>query len=82
MEPTISSALSLLLIGMITVFLVLFLVVVTGNLLIRLVNRFVSEELAQPSPASIEPNKLAAITAAIETITQGKGKITKVEKLK
>ncbi len=82
MEPTISSALSLLVVGMITVFVVLALVVMTGNLLIRIVNAFAKEIPVAPSPSSIDPNKLAAITAAVEIATGGKGKITKVERVK
>ncbi|MEO5145008.1 oxaloacetate decarboxylase, partial [Bacteroides ovatus] len=32
-------------------------------------------------PAPVPGNILAAITAAVNVVTQGKGKITKVEKL-
>ncbi len=59
---------------MITVFLVLALVVITGNLLIRLINRIT------PELEGISPSKVAAITAAVESFTLGKGTITKIEK--
>ncbi|MEQ9231079.1 MAG: hypothetical protein RIF46_10385 [Cyclobacteriaceae bacterium] len=75
MTPEISSALTLLAIGMITVFVVLLLVVITGNILIRLVNRFVPE-----SKDGISDKTLAVLTAAVESVTGGKGKITKIEK--
>jgi len=74
MDGDISTALSLLTIGMITVFLVLLLVVVTGNILIHLVNRF-SQNNDQISGA-----KIAAITGAVEAFTQGSGHITRIEK--
>jgi oxaloacetate decarboxylase gamma subunit len=74
MESELSTALSLMLIGMITVFVVLMLVVFTGNLLIRFINRFASDE------DKIAPAKVAAITAAVEAFTHGKGTITKIEK--
>ena len=69
-----SNALSLLGIGMITVFTVLLLVVITGNILIRIVNRLADDK------TQIMPAKIAAITAAVETFTQGRGRITKIEK--
>ncbi len=75
MEPEFSTALSLLAIGMITVFVVLLLVVLTGNFLIRLVNRLVPDH-----GGDLEPAKVAAITGAVEAFTEGKGRITKIEK--
>jgi oxaloacetate decarboxylase gamma subunit len=36
---------------------------------------------APRGPAPVPGNILAAITAAVNVVTQGKGKITKVEKL-
>ncbi len=74
MDGELSTALSLLAIGMITVFIVLLLVVLTGNILIRVVNRLsLSED-------HISAAKVAAISGAVEAFTQGRGKITKIEK--
>ncbi|MEL6559959.1 MAG: oxaloacetate decarboxylase [Bacteroidota bacterium] len=81
MTDTIESALSLLLIGMITVFLVLLLVVVIGNLLIRITNRF-SVEPSETITQEIDHRKIAAITAAVEIVTEGKVRIDKIEKVK
>ncbi len=81
MESNLSNAASLLGIGMITVFLVLFLVVVTGKILIRVVNRFAKEVESQISN-STNPKHIAAITAAVEVFTNGKGKITNIENSK
>lgn len=74
MDTNFSTALMLLAVGMITVFVVLALVVFTGNVLIRLVNRF------SPKEEGLAPGKVAAITSAVATFTQGKGRITKIEK--
>ena len=74
MDSDISTALSLMVIGMITVFIVLLLVVVTGNILIRLVNRLAQNE------DQISAAKVAAIAGAVEAFTQGRGSITRIEK--
>ena len=56
-------------------------------MLITLVNKYAPEEVAPAKqetprgPAPIPGNILAAITAAVNVVTQGKGKVTKVEKL-
>lgn len=81
MTDTIESALSLLLIGMITVFLVLLLVVVIGNLLIRITNQF-SVAAGETITEEIDKKKIAAITAAVEIVTEGKVRIDKIEKVK
>lgn len=85
MEETIlNNAFSILLIGMITVLLILGLVVVTSNLLIRLTNKFwpipPGTVKNDNGPGSIPAGTMAAIVAAVEMITRGKGKITKIEK--
>lgn len=80
------SPLMLLTIGMITVFTVLILIVLSGNALTYFVNKYIPEEQkvavkpSATSPTVIDGNKLAAIAKAVELITGGKGKVTKVEK--
>jgi Na+-transporting methylmalonyl-CoA/oxaloacetate decarboxylase gamma subunit len=82
------SPVNLMVIGMITVSIVLTLVVLCGNLLINLVNKYIPEEEQRPlqtttiqtSSSSIESKKLSAIVAAVDWATKGKGKITKIEK--
>lgn len=76
MDSEISSAWSLLLVGMVTVFIVLFLVVLTGNLLTLLVNAISKSNL----PNSISDKKIAAITAAVAIVTQGTGQIKSIKK--
>lgn len=78
-------ALQLLGIGMLTVFTILFLVVLLGNLIIRFVNRFIPElqivsKTIPSKSVSIDPKKMAAIVAAVQIVTSGKGKVVNVEK--
>lgn len=82
MTTTFSTAITLLLTGMITVFVVLLLVTITGNLLIRFVNHFFPTQDTPPTKAgkAINPAKLAAITAAVEIVTEGKGQISNIKK--
>ena len=74
-------------VGMATVFVILLIVIYLGKLLISLVNKYAPEEVvsvkqtSSQAPVPIPGNILAAITAAVNVVTQGKGKVTKVEKL-
>ncbi len=80
-------ALQMLGVGMITVFVILSLVVIIGNLIIRFVNKYLPEEVVNKvqSVASqatgLNPKKVAAIVSAVKTVTEGKGHVTKIEKL-
>ena len=82
METSLSNALTLMFIGMLTVFLVLSLVYLTGNLLIKAINNWLPETrpaLDRPQSA-IDPKVIAAISAGVEVFTGGKGRITKIDK--
>jgi oxaloacetate decarboxylase gamma subunit len=73
-------------VGMVTVFIILLIVINLGKLLITLVNRYAPpEETVQPkrskAPAPIPSNIAAAITAAVNVVTHNKGRITNIEKL-
>jgi oxaloacetate decarboxylase gamma subunit len=81
----IQDALFLLLIGMIMVFIVLWLVVGLGNLLIRLTNRYAKDDKDIQSLSGVgrtdkNPKKIAAIIAAVDIATQGQGKINSINK--
>jgi len=82
MEGILSNAVSILVVGMITVLLILWMVVVVGNVLILLTNKFwpLPEGKGTEGGSSVTANKMAAIVAAVQTYTGGKGKITKIEK--
>lgn len=89
MKPELVEAFGTLLVGMITVFTVLALVVATGQGLIWAVNRTVKivpnvktgEIPKQGLSEEINAQKMAAIVAAVEIVTNGKGKITSIEKV-
>jgi len=80
-------ALELLGVGMITVFTILALVVILGQLIIRFVNRFIPEvERAvasgtNGSESEINPKKVAAIVSAVKTITNGAGRVRKIDRI-
>lgn len=83
MNESLSTALMLLAVGMLTVFFILALIVFFGDVLIRLVNRFFPEEspiAPAVRPATADPAALAAIVAAVEQITNGKGRVTGIRK--
>ena len=82
----LETAFLLMVVGMATVFVILLIVIYLGKLLISLVNKYAPEEVVPAKQASrvaaaIPGNILAAITAAVNVVTQGKGKVSKVEKL-
>ena len=71
---------------MATVFLVLYFVVTIGNVLIKLANRFSpvrnQDDNEQSALTSIEPKKALVIKRAVEQLTEGKGKVIKIAKVK
>lgn len=80
----INEALGLLIVGMVMVFIILWLVVVIGNLVINLTNRFMPED-KKPGEGEMtgkraHPKRLAAIVAAVDVITHGRGKIDSIQK--
>ena len=83
----LETAFLLMVVCMATVFVILLIVIYLGKLLISLVNKYAPEEVvsvkqtSSQAPVPIPGNILAAITAAVNVVTQGKGKVTKVEKL-
>ncbi len=78
-----NEALTLLGSGMITIFVILSLVVLMGNALIRLVNRYTKMPITVESESNeraIQSETIAAIVAAVDLATQGKGKVVSVTK--
>lgn len=80
-------ALELLGVGMITVFVILALVVIIGNLIIIVVNKYIGEEIRPlaktlgSSDDEISPKKLAVIASAVNVVTKGTGHVVNVKKL-
>ena len=89
MDPNssdIGDALILLGVGMITVFLILALVVVSGNLLIKVINKYAPEPVkkltrARRAATGTAPEVVAAIAAVVETVTGGHGKVDSIQKI-
>ena len=84
MGEALSTATMLLGVGMFTVFTILALIVIFGNILTELVNRFIPEvkvnKSVRTSPlvASMDPGKIAAIVSAVDIVTEGKAKVTSI----
>lgn len=77
----LETALLLMVVGMATVFAILLIVIYLGKLLISLVNKYAPEEQLPATIFPIPGNIVAAITAAVNVVTQGKGKVAKIEKI-
>lgn len=85
MSENFELALQLLGIGMLTVFTILLLVIIIGNIIIKFVNRFMPEAPkamvnSRGASTGISSGKMAAIVAAVQVATNGNGKVTAIEK--
>ncbi len=86
MSEALSTATMLLGVGMITVFTILALIVIFGNILTELVNRFIPEAKVSKAvrvashAAAMDPRKMAAIVSAVDIVTEGKAKVTSITK--
>ena len=89
MQSSLDQAILVLIVGMFSVFLILGLIVLSGQFLIRIVNRFFpvalqpksSTKIIKPIPEKTDLKRLVALTAAVEVFTKGKGQIVKIEKI-
>ncbi|MGM9752771.1 MAG: OadG family protein [Candidatus Cryptobacteroides sp.] len=73
------TGLQLMLVGMITVFVILLIVIYGSRLLIKLINRIAPEQEQKKAPAGEDYS--AVFEAVVAQLTQGKGKLTKITKL-
>lgn len=76
----------LMVVGMVTVFIALIIIIELSKLLIVLVNKIAPEEeqkrKATPAPAAAIPQDvMAVIQQTVAQVTGGKGTVAKVEKL-
>jgi len=82
MSENLLTAVNLMVIGMITVAAILLLVVLTANILIKLVNRFgPAPKTNQVKSTKVDSKKLAVLTAVVEHLTNGKGVIKEIKKV-
>lgn len=87
--PPMQETFVILIVGMLTVFTILGLVVGSGRLLIWLVNRWEPQTVSRPSATSatipdtapVHSTDVVVLTAAVEAITAGKGRIESIEKI-
>ncbi len=78
--------LTLMLIGMVTVFTILIIVITLSNALIRIVNKVCPAEEAPKKKAPAQAAKVDSavmdiINATVAQITAGKGRVTNVERI-
>jgi oxaloacetate decarboxylase gamma subunit len=84
MGQNIGNAVIIMIIGMLTVFLILWFVVLIGNLIIRVTNKYWTETEEPKSKNNVHSSpgrKLAAIVTAVDIVTGGKGKVTQIKKI-
>ena len=84
MATTVSNAFLLLGIGMITVFVVLSIVVFSGQLLITLINKYAPDPVKESKLITplISNKEIAVLSAVVDHVTRGRGKIESIEKIK
>lgn len=77
--------LTLMLVGMVTVFAVLLIIIYLSKGLIALVNKIAPEEEVKhkqaPAAQAVSPEIMQVIQQAVSQITGGKGTVAKVEKI-
>jgi len=83
MSENLNLAFQLLLVGMVSVFFILGIVVGLGRLLIFAVNKLTQDILERPSTKilSSDTQNVAIVTAVTELVTQGKGVIKSITKI-
>ena len=76
-------AFQLLVVGMLSVFFILAIVIGLARLLIFTVNNFVKEPIDSliPNKNYIEHKELAVLSSVVEMITSGKGSIKSIKKI-
>jgi oxaloacetate decarboxylase gamma subunit len=81
MNSDLGTALTLLLVGMVTVFAVLTLVVLVGQIMIGVVNRWMPVVQTVAPKNEVSQQTMAVLAATVDQITAGKGRISNIEKL-
>lgn len=83
MDSNIQLGFQLLLVGMLSVFFILGIVIGIGKALILIVNKYASEQKSSTIKRVPSNNNkhLAVITAVVEVITLGKGSVQSIKKI-
>jgi len=87
MLSSFQTALMLMVIGMFTVFTILFLVVITSKFMIIIINKYFPETVTPEISNQLldgsyqNKKKVTAIIAAVEALTAGKGKPREIKKI-
>ena len=86
MSEEIEFGLTIMAVGMITVFSILGFVVLGGKIMIILINKYASDEINLPPPTklavqSIDNTKISVLASAVASATKGIGRITNIKKL-
>ncbi|MDO4216523.1 MAG: OadG family protein [Bacteroidales bacterium] len=77
----------LMIVGMVTVFVILLIVINLGKVLINVVNKIAPEEevapkkAAQVAPAAIDANTKAILDQVVSQLTGGKGRVASARKI-
>lgn len=78
----LQTGLILLMVGMVTVFTILLLLIILGKYLIIFVNKYFPEdETVSNKKTTQSPTLSSIIEETIKTITNGKGKVKSIEKI-
>lgn len=86
-ENSIGRGVELMVIGMLTVFAILLIVINLGKLLIKIVNVIAPEEQVAPkkaataTTATIDANTMAILEQTVSQITGGKGRVASAKKI-
>lgn len=86
-ENSIGRGVELMVIGMLTVFAILLIVINLGKLLIKIVNVIAPEEQVAPkkaataTTATIDANTMAILKQTVSQITGGKGRVASAKKI-
>jgi len=81
MTENLNLGFQLLVVGMVSVFMILGIVVLIGKLLITAVNKWSAEEHFTSKVDKIDKKKIAVISAVVQTITKGTGIVGSINKI-
>jgi oxaloacetate decarboxylase gamma subunit len=81
MGENLLEALTLLIVGMGSAFFVLFLIGVIGQFLITWTNYQAENRIIPKNNVHRNPAHIAVITAAVEQVTEGEGRISNIQKI-